>query len=297
MIISAGEALVDLVPQAVPGGGPMNTAVATARLGVATAFLGRVSTDAYGDTIWQHLADSGVDMALTQRGDEPTCRAEVVGDPPVFIFHGDSTADAAITSADLTVVGPGPHILHGGTLSMFRQPGAEFFASIVETHDGLVSLDPNVRPQVIGEAGRSEWMAWLDRWLDHVGLFRVSDADLAWIWPDIDVETVLESLFARGVAAVIVTTSGGATAYTPAGSAFAASQRVAVVDTVGAGDSFCGGVLTMLHEANVRTNAALADVDLDHWRTIVDFAGRVAAVTVSRAGANPPYRHEVAPAD
>jgi len=79
MIIAAGEALVDLVPDPVPGGGPMNVAVAAARLGAPTAFLGRVSTDEYGDTIWRHLDDSGVDLSVTQRGPEPTCRAVVEG--------------------------------------------------------------------------------------------------------------------------------------------------------------------------------------------------------------------------
>ncbi|MDP7382464.1 MAG: PfkB family carbohydrate kinase, partial [Acidimicrobiales bacterium] len=67
MIITAGEALVDLVPQAVPGGGPMNTAVACARLGAPAAFLGAVSTDEHGDAIWAHLEASGVDLRLTQR--------------------------------------------------------------------------------------------------------------------------------------------------------------------------------------------------------------------------------------
>ena len=76
MIITAGEALVDLVPHAVPGGGPMNTAVACARLGAPTAFLGAVSTDEHGDAIWAHLEASGVDLRLTQRRDEATCRAE-----------------------------------------------------------------------------------------------------------------------------------------------------------------------------------------------------------------------------
>jgi len=292
MIISAGEALVDLVPEPRPGGGPMNTAIACARLGVPTAFLGRVSTDGYGDIIWSHLVDSEVDLALTQRGDEPTCRAVVEGDPPVFRFIGEGTADAAITDTDLSVIGPGPHILHGGTLSMFREPGAELFASVAEQHNGLVSLDPNVRPQIIGEAGRGAWLAWFDRRLSNTGLLRMSDADLDWIWPDAMPTQVAAGLLAGGVGVVIVTTSTGATAYTNEGEAFAAAQRVEVVDTVGAGDSFCAGVLTRLHERGVHTNEALNEVDVDAWTEILDFASRVAAITVARVGADPPWRSE-----
>ena len=105
MIITAGEALVDLVPHAVPGGGPMNTAVACARLGAPTAFLGAVSTDEHGDAIWAHLEASGVDLRLTQRRDEATCRAEVIGDPPTFHFHGDGTADRFVEMPDPTCSG------------------------------------------------------------------------------------------------------------------------------------------------------------------------------------------------
>ena len=102
MIIAAGEALVDLVPDPVPGGGPMNVAIAASRLGTPTAFLGRVSTDEYGVMIWEHLQASGVDLSVAQRGPEPTCRAVVEGDPPTFSFHGEGTADRMIADVDLS---------------------------------------------------------------------------------------------------------------------------------------------------------------------------------------------------
>ena len=304
MLVCAGEALVDLVPDPRPGGGPMNTAVAAARLGVPTAFLGRVSTDAHGDTIWQHLTASGVDLRLTERGHEPTCRAEVVGDPPVFHFHGDGTADVML-SADATsperlgLVGPGPHLLHGGTLSLFRQPAAELYAELAMGWDGLVSLDPNARPQIVGDEGRPAWRALFDRWMANVALLRMSDADAAWIHADeagTDAEAVdvaVRSGLDAGAAAVVITESTGATVHTAAGSVSAPSQRVDVVDTVGAGDSFCGGVLAWLHDADIATKDALVELDLDGWRHVLDTAGRVAAVTVQRVGADPPRRAEV----
>ncbi|MCP3936724.1 MAG: carbohydrate kinase [Actinomycetia bacterium] len=293
MIICAGEALVDLVPDARPGGGPMNTAIAAARLGTPTAFLGRVSTDPFGDLIWRHLADSGVDLTIAQRGDEPTCLAIVEGDPPVFTFQGDGTADTMLEPPDLSTLGPGPHILHGGTLGLFRRPAATVLADVATTHDGLVSLDPNVRPQIIGSAGRPDWMTWFQRWLTNTGVLRASDADLDWIFPGRTPEQIATTLFDGGVRALIVTTSEGAIVHTPAGSASAPAQRVDVVDTVGAGDSFCGGVLVCLHDAGVRTNTALDDVLLDDWVGILDFAGRVAAVTVQRIGADPPSRTDL----
>ena len=101
LLICAGESLVDVITvdgdeRAVPGGGPMNVAVAAARLGAPTAFVGRVSTDGYGDAIWAHLERSGVDLRAAQRGPEPTARAVVITEPVQdFRFEGDGTADAA----------------------------------------------------------------------------------------------------------------------------------------------------------------------------------------------------------
>ena len=293
MIITAGEALVDLVPHAVPGGGPMNTAVACARLGAPTAFLGAVSTDEHGDEIWAHLESSGVDLRLTQRRDEPTCRAEVVGDPPVFHFHGDGTADRFVEMPDPDLLAGGPHLLHGGTLGIFRRPGADVLAEVAETIDGIVSFDPNARPQIIEPLGRGQWDPWFDRWVAASSLFRASDDDLAWIWPGRTAAECAAELLDRGIATVLVTSSTSVTIITAEGSAAVAVTPVPVVDTVGAGDSFCGGVLTQLWEREIRTPGALAAVTLAEWRDIVAFAIRVAGITVQRVGADPPRRSEL----
>lgn len=293
MIVAAGEALVDLIPHPVPGGGPMNVAVAAARLGVPTAFLGRVSTDEYGRLIWTFLEESGVDLRVAERGSEPTCRAVVEGDPPTFTFHGDGTADRMLQSNDLAALGPGPHILHGGTLGMFRRPAAELYAQLAESHDGLVSLDPNARPQIVGPDGKPDWMSWFGRWYAAADLVRLSDADLNWIWPDTEWDVAATALRADGVACVVITTADGATIYTDDGTRSVAARRVDVVDSVGAGDAFCAGMLAQLHERGVRTGETLRAVDLDVWIEILDFAAQVASISVSRPGADPPWRSEL----
>ncbi len=293
MIITAGEALVDLVPHPVPGGGPMNTAVACARLGAPTAFLGAVSTDEHGDAIWAHLESSGVDLRLTQRRDEPTCRAEVVGDPPVFHFHGDGTADRFVTAPDPALLEGGPHLLHGGTLGIFREPGASVLAEVAEEIEGIVSFDPNARPQIVEPLGRHVWDPWFDRWVAACSLFRASDDDVAWIWPDRAPADAAAELLARGVVAVLITSGTSVSIVTAEGSASVAVTPVPVVDTVGAGDSFCGGVLVALWEREILTPGALATVTLAEWREIVGFATTVAGVTVQRVGADPPRRDEL----
>lgn len=293
MIISCGEALVDLMPDAVPGGGPMNVAVTCARLGAPTAFLGKVSTDSHGDAIWKHLQESGVDVSLTQRGPQPTCRAEVIGDPPVFRFHGEHTADVFVEPPDPTLLDGGPHLLHGGTLSIFREPGADVLAELAESIDGIVSFDPNVRPQIIEPLGRETWEPWFDRWVAAASIFRASDDDLAWIWPDRDEHDIAAELLAAGMVVVLATRATDVTVHTAAGHVTVPVVPVDVVDTVGAGDSFCGGVLTQLWERDIRTVGGLATVTLGEWRDIVAFANSVAGITVGRQGADPPRRVEL----
>ena len=127
----------------------MNVAVACARLGVPAAFVGRVSTDAYGEAIWAFLRDNRVDVRACQRGPEPTARAVVEHTPRLrFRFEGKGTADTMLSSVEMSRLGKGPHILHGGTLGMFRGETAATLARLAERHPGVVSLDPNVRPPI-----------------------------------------------------------------------------------------------------------------------------------------------------
>ena len=289
MIVSGGEALVDLVPDPVPGGGPMNVAIAATRLGVTSAFLGRVSTDAYGEQIWAHLVANGVDLRLTERGDEPTARAIVEHTPKLqFRFEGEGTADQALSSASLAPLGRGPHILHGGTLGLFRGRTAEVLADAAERHDGIVSLDPNVRPQIIDD--RARWDHFHDRWVVRTHLYRGSDEDFDWIWPGRSAEDCADELLARGVLAVMVTRGPeGALVLTGDGHVRVPGVAVEVVDTVGAGDTFVAGVLASLSARGLSGDpAALAALTAADWTDIAGFAARAAAVTCSRPGADPP---------
>ena len=250
MIVCCGEALVDVLDgddaRSVPGGGPMNAAIAAARLGAPSAFVGRVSTDASGERIWGHLQDNGVDLRCCERGPEPTARAIISLAPtPSFHFEGDNTADTALEAANLAALGAGPRILHGGTLGMFRGHTAEVLASLAERHEGLVSLDPNVRPAIIGDRGR--WDHFHQRWLEVADLYRASDEDLAWIWPGRATDDCAEELLADRISTVIVTRGRhGVTVYTAEGQLDVSAPPVEVVDTVGAGDSFVGSVLVSL---------------------------------------------------
>ena len=296
MLISAGEALVDLVPHPVPGGGPMNVAIAAARLGIPAAFVGRVSTDAHGKLIWSHLEKNGVDTRVCRRGPEPTARAIVEHTPRLgFRFEGVDTADTMLSTVDLGILGGGPHILHGGTLGMFRGRTAETLARLAERHRGVVSLDPNVRPQIIGD--RDRWGRYHDRWAARAHIYRASDEDLEWIWPGRSAPSCAAELLAGNAAAVFITHGpAGATVYTPEGSLTVSGRRIRVADTVGAGDTFIAAILASVWQMGLagRTDR-LRQLGSTAWRPALRRAVTAAAITCSRPGADPPFLAELPP--
>jgi len=294
MIVSCGEALVDMVPHPVVGGAPFNVAVAAARLGVPAAFVGGISTDEYGEVLLEHLQVNGVDVSLCTRHEAATARAIVEYTPRLrFRFEGEGTADTLLADADLSALPGGPHVLHAGALGMFRGVTASTLADFAERHDGLVSLDPNVRPQIIGDL--DAWMSFHDRWLAVTDIYKASDEDFEWIWPGRSAIDTADELLVAGVGVVIITRgSDGITVVTGDGQAEVPAPIVEVVDTVGAGDSLIAAVLASLIELGAdRGREQLDALSLVTWVDIADRAAQAAAITCTRAGADTPHRHEL----
>ena len=288
-IVVTGEALVDLVPAGdgtlspYPGGGPFTTARALGRLGRPVAFAGRLSTDRFGDRMAAMLAADGVALDATERTDEPTTLALAEVDAAGVARYRFYTAGTA--AAGLAAVAAGePAVLHAGTLGLVLEPMATAVEALVARLAGraLVMIDPNVRPAAI--ADEPAYRARLDRVLAHADVVKVSDEDLAWLAPG-------ETLLDRGPAVALVTRGGdGATVHGAFGSLEVDVPRVAVADTIGAGDTFSAGWLAWWTERRLG-RGALGDRDAVAAATA--FACRAAAITCSRAGADPPWRAEL----
>ncbi len=275
----------------------MNVAVACARLGVPSAFVGRVSTDVHGEAIWTFLRDNGVDLRACQRGPEATARAIVEHTPKLqFRFEGTGTADTMLTSVEMDRLGRGPHILHGGTLGMFRGRTAETLARLAERHPGIVSVDPNVRPQIIDDPAR--WHHYHNRWLATSDIYRASDEDLAWLWPGRSgAECAAELLSGRPSVVFITHGWAGATVYTAEGELSAGGRSVEVADEVGAGDTFVAAILVSVWKMGLASDPErIGDVGLAGWRRVMERATAAAAITCSRPGADPPLLAELPPA-
>ncbi|WP_095587916.1 carbohydrate kinase family protein [Actibacterium ureilyticum] len=308
MILCCGEALIDMIPSAtvsgpdgfVPhnGGAVYNTAIALGRLGVPTGMLTGMSTDLFGQQLADGLRDSGVDMAHLIRSDRPTTLAFVrlTDGHAEYEFYDENTAGRMITPDDLPTLSGDVGALYFGGISLACEPCADTYAALCASAGDAraVMVDPNIRPGFIRDADR--FSARMTAILRRADIVKVSDEDLDWLFPDQGgFQDQVRALQALGAALVIVTRGGaGAVACLSGGETITVpAQKADVIDTVGAGDTFNAGVLASLSKDGVLTRTALAGLDPDIARKALEHGARVAAVTVSRAGANPPWAHEL----
>ena len=184
--------------------------------------------------------------------------------------------------------------VHVGSISLVREPGSSAFEAVMRREHGrrVVTLDPNVRPSLVGE--RSAYVARLEGWVSLADVVKVSRADLAWLYPGADPEVVAAAWLARGPGLVVVTRGhDGSLALTARHRVDVAGTSVAVSDTVGAGDAFTSGLLAWLHGAGQLERSRLRAIPADALRACLVFADRAAAITCTRAGAQPPTRSEM----
>jgi fructokinase len=301
VIVVGGEALFDLVAgegetiAAHPGGGPFNTARTIGRLEQPVAFLGRLSTDRFGERHERMLTEDGVSLSTTTRSDEPTTLALAelgAGGHARYRFYAARTAAPGLTPADALAALPGDvDTLHVGTLGLVFEPIASALEAVVEHVHGsaLVALDPNCRPAAIDD--EPAYRARLARLLPRTHVLKLSEEDLAWLAPGRMGVGAPQALLQAGPAVVLLTRgSEGAVVFSPGRETEVAAPEVDVVDTIGAGDAFGGGFLAWWRSRGLDRDA-LADHDLVVEGT--RFAARVAALTCARAGASPPRLTEL----
>ncbi len=302
MIVVAGEALIDLVPRGAGalaaltpalGGGPFNTAVALGRLGSPTAFCSRVSRDAFGEALLDRLRETGVDVTSVQRGDEPTTLAvATVGadGSAAYSFYVEGTADRLFTAPE--ALPAGTRAVSFGTCSLVLEPGASAYEELMRTacaQGVFTALDPNIRPGLVPDA--DAYRARFKSWLPSVSLLKLSEEDARWLGGS------PREWLAAGPAAVVVTRGGdGLTVFTRGGEEYTVpGERVRVVDTIGAGDTVNAALLHGLAARGALSADGVDALGAEGWTGLLAFAARAAAITCSRAGAEPPYAHELGP--
>lgn len=307
MILSCGEALIDMLPRTTTlgepafapyaGGAVFNTAIALGRLRVPAGFFSGISTDMLGDILTETLQAAHVDTAFCARSDRPTTVAfvKLVNGQASYAFYDENTAGRLLSTDDLPVLPDAVKTLFFGGISLVNDPAASTYEALQarEAATRVTMIDPNIRPGFI--AGKeAAYRPRIDRMIARADIVKLSDEDLHWLMGAGGLEPLARRIIARGPRLVFITEgAAGARAITATQNRFVAAQPVTVADTVGAGDTFNAGALAALHHAGALTKprlAALTDAELDAALTL---GTRAAAITVSRAGANPPWAHEV----
>lgn len=308
MILCCGEALIDMIPTPtldgpdgfVPhvGGAIFNTAIALGRLDIPAGMLTGLSSDLFGAKLAGALTASNVATGHVITSDRPTTLAfvELKDGHATYHFYDENSAGRMIAEVDLPALSAEVEALYFGGISLPVEPCGDTYAALCarEGRTRAVMIDPNIRPGFIRDADR--YRARLARMLALADIVKVSDEDLAWLIPGASVDAGgLAAMAAMGPKIVVVTRGAeGAMARLPDGEIVSVpSQRTKVVDTVGAGDTFNAGVLARLSELGKLTKPALAALDAEALTDALAFGASVAAVTVSRAGANPPWRREL----
>jgi fructokinase len=288
-----GEVLIDILPSGpVVGGGPANTAKALARLGHDVHFIDGISSDAYGQSARAELLADGVKLDLSLASDKPTCTATVSLDAAgvasyEFLIDGTATFDFAASWL------PDPYryqpqVLHIGTLVTMIEPGAsalyDWAMQVAEL--APIVFDPNIRPSV--QPDRDLYEAAVEKWAALSAVIKVSDDDLAWLFPGQSIDDVANRWINDGVFLVVVTQgANGIMGYTSEGRVEVPGVKVDVVDTVGAGDT----VGAIVVEAML--THGLIELRGDLLRGVLTRAAAAAAITCSRKGAQPPFKHEL----
>lgn len=306
MILCCGEALIDMLPresrQGEPafapyaGGAVFNSAIALGRLGVPVEFFSGLSSDLFGQQIREMLVSSNVGSRYAAISARPTTLAFVrlAEGHATYTFYDENTAGRMLTQADLPLLGDDIEAMLFGAISLIPEPcGSAYEALMRREHDCRVTmLDPNIRPGFITD--RQKHVDRILRMITLADIVKLSDEDLAWFGHDGELEDLIRNWLEDGPKLIVVTHgAAGAVAYTQRHMVAVASEPVDVVDTVAAGDTFNAGLLASLHEQGVLHKTRLAELGEAEIRDALTLAAKAAAITVSRAGANPPWRHEI----
>ena len=288
-----GEVLIDILPSGpVVGGGPANTAKALARLDYDVDFIDGISTDSFGVIARKELERDKVGLGLCLTSDKPTCTATVTVDAQGgarYDFVIDGTATFDFNSQWL----PDPErlkpsVLHIGTLVTIIEPSASVLYdwAVGVGEFAPIIFDPNIRPSVMGD--RQKYSQAVEKWVGISSIVKVSDDDIAWLYPDESLDEVARRWIAGGVSCVVITRGAhGLIGYTEHGIEEVDAVKTVVVDTVGAGDTVGAIVVEGVIKHSV---AGLVGHTLN---AVLHKAAVAAAITCSRAGAQPPRTHEL----
>jgi fructokinase len=307
MLLSCGDALIDFIPMRAPdgrdayvpvvGGSCLNVAVTMARLGAPAGFVGGLSTDLFGEMIARHAADSQVDLGHAVRSGHETTLAFVrfIDGEPHYVFYDDNSAAVNWTYQPGSLPYAAIDAIHTGSTTLIQDEAARRVLAMISDArpQTTISFDPNCRPNLIHD--REAYARRMAAFAAKAHIVRMSDADFDYLHGGRDYAAKAEQLIAGGASLVVITRGpqGALAWHAKAGAFDVPAPPTKVVDTIGAGDTFQGALLFALRELGRIEAKALADIGGQELNRALAFAIACAAITCSRASADPPRRAEL----
>jgi len=311
LIICCGEALIDFLPaktldgasafQPHTGGSIYNVAIAIGRLGRNVGYLGGISEDFFGQMLLDELKFSNVNLGLVAISNRATTLAfvKLINGQAQYAFVDEGSAGRMIVPEQFPDLPKNTMAMHFGSFSLINDPGASTYEKLAKDNakNLVISLDPNIRPTLVQD--KAPYLQRLERMIALADIIKISDEDLRWIYPDTNENSASEDVIAKkwidhGAKLVIITKGkDGASAWTANHNVFQPAIKARFCDSVGAGDTFSAGILASLDAKQLLNKSKLAKISLTDLEYAMEFAARAAAITVSRAGANPPWKSEL----
>lgn len=304
MICCCGEALIDMILTPIDngkngfvpfsGGAIFNTAIALGRLGVQTRMLTGISNDLFGQQLIASLHASNVNTSLAVYSNAPTTLAFVrlINGQANYTFYDENTAGRTLKSDSIPKLPNDIKCLYFGGISLCSEPSGDTYLELAkkEAGDHVIMIDPNIRTNFIEDIPR--YRERLNAFFSIADIVKVSDEDLNWIIPESKTLAEKITVLKKFGPSVVILTRGrkGSMAVLKDGTEVSVPAiKVKIVDTVGAGDTFNAGVLAKLSEFNLLVKKEISLLGIDEMKKALSYGTKVAAVTVSRSGANPPW--------
>jgi len=308
MIICCGESLIDMISIAnagnesvfagLTGGAIFNTSIALGRLDVPVGLISGVSTDLFGEKIKKDLTESNVNIKLLIRNEKPTTLAfvDVKNGQANYTFYDENSAGNSIHYSDFPNIPKIANTLCFGGISLCTEPAASAYEKlfIQEIKNKVLFLDPNIRSTFISD--EISYRKRLNKMISSSDILKVSDEDLDWIVTSgSSINEKIEKLHNLGAKLIIVTKGAeGVAAYVKNKKVInLPAQKVNVIDTVGAGDTFNAGFLAKLSNLKLLSKSNIKNLSSKQISMALEYGIKAASITVSRKGANPPLLSEI----